>query len=93
MCCVVCLQIRRTVRKKHTLPGYKIRYKPFFTMALQECATEDVKYHGNKLSMGQMKVTVKGCSRLPQCTSDCLIYCSLAIGRCNYFINLLLNVF
>lgn len=26
-----CFQLRRSIRKKYTLPNYKIRYKPFFT--------------------------------------------------------------
>ena len=75
------LQIRRAVRKKHTLPNYKIRYRPFFTKPENKPPPQDVFMHGSKLSSGVLKVTVVECSRLVKVSPDSYIYCTVAIGN------------
>ncbi len=75
------IQIRRSVRKKHTLPSYKIRYKPFFIKPETTPPPKDVLYNGVKLSVGRLDVTVLSCSRLVKVGPDCFIYCTLAVGR------------
>lgn len=73
-------QIRKSVRKKHTLPGYKIRYRPFFVMPVPEAAPQAVYYQGNKLTVGRLEVVVVSCSRLAGIPPDSQLYCTLALG-------------
>ncbi len=53
-------QIRRSVRKKHTLPNYKIRYRPFFIKPEPRPPPQDVFMGDAKLSNGAL--TVKQCT-------------------------------
>lgn len=78
-------QIRRSVRKKHTLPNYKIRYRPFFIKPEQRVAPQDIYIHGSKLSAGHLEVTVIECTRLVKVSHDSLIYCTLAIGEFHFY--------
>ncbi|ELT94329.1 hypothetical protein CAPTEDRAFT_228988 [Capitella teleta] len=72
-------QIRRSIRKKHTLPNYKLRYKPFFTKPEEQTPPQDIYLHGNKVSIGQLEVTVVDCNRLVEITEEGFIYVSLAV--------------
>lgn len=77
---IIINQIRKSVRKKHTLPSYKIRYRPFFVKPTAESPQQDVYYHGNKISVGRLRVVVVGCTRLANVVvQESLIYCSLAL--------------
>ena len=82
-------QLRRSIRKKHTLPYYKIRYKPFFTKPEADVATPDMYCSGRKLSVGQLAVTVIGCSRLFKLPADATVYCTLALGKVHPIVCLL----
>jgi len=81
------VQIRRSVRKKHTLPAYKLRYQPFFTTpsATQGhvmAAPKDIEVSGVRLSVGQLRVGVLNCTRLIQLTADdAHVYCTVSIGN------------
>ncbi|XP_041458403.1 PDZ domain-containing protein 8-like [Lytechinus variegatus] len=57
-------QLRKTMRKKHTLPAYKIRSKPFFPKPVPP-SDNDFRVHDSKITIGRMQVTVIECSRLP----------------------------
>ena len=81
------IQIRKSVRKKHTLPAYKLRYQPFFTTPAmtQGQATpppKNIYVSGRKLSEGQLQVYVLNCTRLIQLTADePTVYCTVSIGN------------
>jgi len=83
-----CIQIRKSVRKKHTLPAYKIRYQPFFTTPSSShgqvvTAPRDIYVSGQRLNMGQLCVNVLNCTRLIQLSADdAQVYCTVSIGNC-----------
>jgi hypothetical protein len=82
MCAIESIfQIRRSIRKKHTLPNYKIRYKPFFTKPEVQTPPQDIYLHGNKVSIGELEVLVMDCNRLVKVVEEGFIYVSLAIGE------------
>ncbi|XP_066288045.1 PDZ domain-containing protein 8-like isoform X2 [Branchiostoma lanceolatum] len=78
---IIINQIRRSVRKKHTLPYYKMRFKPFFDYQEQLNAPDNVYLHDNKVTVGQLEVTIVECSRLPRVFPDCVVYCTLCIDE------------
>ncbi|XP_043911477.1 PDZ domain-containing protein 8-like [Protopterus annectens] len=64
---VIVNQLKRVIKKKHTLPNYKIRYKPFFPFQVQPAAqTEEpsLSIQDTGLIEGRLKVTLVECSRL-----------------------------
>lgn len=69
------LQIRRSVRKKHTLPNFKVRYKPFFARAVPQDEHKPV-------SCGQGIICVVHCTwsslsrKILQNSVDCYACCS-----------------
>jgi len=81
------VQIRKSVRKKHTLPAYKIRYQPFFdtpSAADNEASTapRDISVSGQRLNVGQLRVNVLNCTRLIQLRADdAVVYCTLSTGN------------
>ncbi|XP_046604736.1 PDZ domain-containing protein 8 isoform X1 [Neodiprion virginianus] len=56
-------QIRRAIRKKHTLPRYKMRYKPFFRR-LNDEDVDLIEDSNRKSSPGNLEVTLLEVSRL-----------------------------
>ncbi|KAL5012622.1 hypothetical protein ScPMuIL_011173 [Solemya velum] len=72
-------QIKRTIRKKHTLPNYKMRFRPFFFKPETFHAVKDLYLHGNKIGLGQLEVTVIECSRLLKVPADSSLYCTLSV--------------
>lgn len=38
-------QIRKSIKKKHTLPRYKVRYKPFFVKEEPQDGRNEVSMH------------------------------------------------
>jgi len=89
------VQIRKSVRKKHTLPAYKLRYQPFFTMpstaqGLVMPAQKDIYVSGQKLNVGELHVYVLNCTRLIQLSADDpSVYCTISIGNCLYLLLIL----
>lgn len=75
------LQIKRTIRKKHVLPSYKMRYKPLFIKPEETFVNPDICFHGNKLGPGILSVKVLHCSRLQELSPDCKLFCTLSVGR------------
>ncbi|TDH00992.1 hypothetical protein EPR50_G00175570 [Perca flavescens] len=65
---IIVNQLKRVIKKKHTLPNYKIRYKPFFPFQVQPLLAPacdlDLSIQDNRLVEGRLKVTLTECSRL-----------------------------
>ncbi|XP_026164509.1 PDZ domain-containing protein 8 [Mastacembelus armatus] len=65
---IIVNQLKRVIKKKHTLPNYKIRYKPFFPFQVQpplgSACDMDLSVQDNKLVEGRLRVTLIECSRL-----------------------------
>ncbi|CAN8006108.1 unnamed protein product, partial [Ixodes hexagonus] len=70
--------VRRVLRSKHTLPSYRIQFKPFFPMPELRTAFPQVE----KISMsGMLEVTVVECSRIVL-TGGCFqLYCMLSVDE------------
>lgn len=67
-------QIRKAIRRKHTLPNYKLRFKPFFNFV-----EEDIDYSEIVVN-GTLDITVRELTRLmvpPQLTH---VYCVLTMA-------------
>ncbi|XP_028901506.1 PDZ domain-containing protein 8 isoform X2 [Zeugodacus cucurbitae] len=67
-------QIRKAVRRKHTLPNYKLRYKPFFHKTPEEDADGDIQPNGT------LEVRMSEISRLmcPEVVTE--VYCTLTLA-------------
>ncbi|XP_068997956.1 PDZ domain-containing protein 8 [Embiotoca jacksoni] len=65
---IIVNQLKRVIKKKHTLPNYKIRYKPFFPFQVQpplgSAGDLDLSVQDSRLVEGRLKVTLTECSRL-----------------------------
>ncbi|XP_041645516.1 PDZ domain-containing protein 8 [Cheilinus undulatus] len=65
---IIVNQLKRVIKKKHTLPNYKIRYKPFFPFQVQPPLSPacdlDLSVQDSRLVEGRLKVTLIECSRL-----------------------------
>ncbi|KAM8718614.1 hypothetical protein ACLKA7_001342 [Drosophila subpalustris] len=68
-------QIRKAVRRKHTLPNYKLRYKPFFHWAADD-ETGDCDIQPN----GGLVVRVAELSRLMAWPGTSHIYCTITLA-------------
>ncbi|XP_030379612.1 PDZ domain-containing protein 8 [Scaptodrosophila lebanonensis] len=68
-------QIRKAVRRKHTLPNYKLRYKPFFHWTADEDASDsDIQPNG------LLTVRVAELSRLMPSPETTDIYCTITLA-------------
>ncbi|XP_064790414.1 PDZ domain-containing protein 8-like [Oncorhynchus masou masou] len=66
---IIVNQLKRVIKKKHTLPNYKIRYKPFFPFQVQpsigsSACDLDLTVQDSGLVEGRLRVTLVECSRL-----------------------------
>ncbi|KAI1894393.1 hypothetical protein AGOR_G00115350 [Albula goreensis] len=65
---IIVNQLKRVIKKKHTLPNYKIRYKPFFPFQVQPpvgtTCDLDLSIQDTRLVEGRLRVTLVECSRL-----------------------------
>ncbi|XP_061394825.1 PDZ domain-containing protein 8-like, partial [Musca vetustissima] len=68
-------QIRKAVRRKHTLPNYKLRYKPFFHKTPEEDVGE-----GDIQPNGMLEVKISEISRLMCPTHLTDIYCTITMA-------------
>eukprot|EP00042_Codosiga_hollandica_P047896 m.526614 g.526614 ORF g.526614 m.526614 type:complete len:696 (-) comp57551_c0_seq4:962-3049(-) len=74
-------QIRRTIRKKHTLPGFKIRYDPLFPKP-QTAVEVKPKLRGKPLQIGRLRVRVIAAydlQRVRSVTKGALAFCMLSL--------------
>ncbi|XP_034490315.1 PDZ domain-containing protein 8 [Drosophila innubila] len=68
-------QIRKAVRRKHTLPNYKLRYKPFFHWAAEDESGDcDIQPNGG------LVVRVAELSRLMAWPGTSHIYCTITLA-------------
>ncbi|KAM6184580.1 PDZ domain-containing protein 8 [Rhynchocyon petersi] len=65
---IIVNQLKKIIKRKHTLPSYKIRFKPFFPFQTLQGFEEDEDEHIHiqqwALTEGRLKVTLLECSRL-----------------------------
>ncbi|XP_042545060.1 PDZ domain-containing protein 8 [Dipodomys spectabilis] len=64
---IIVNQLKKIIKRKHTLPSYKIRFKPFFPYQTLQGFEEDEEHiHIQQwaLTEGRLKVTLLECSRL-----------------------------
>ncbi|XP_075071667.1 PDZ domain-containing protein 8 [Mixophyes fleayi] len=84
---IIVNQLKRVIKRKHTVPNYKIRYKPFFPVQVQP-PVEDLEdqmltLQDLGLSEGRLKVSVIECSRLlifGSYDQETYIHCTLEIS-------------
>lgn len=67
-------QIRKAIRRKHTLPNYKLRYKPFFHKTEEELDVSDVVLDGC------LEVNISELSRLMIPPHINHVYCTLTLA-------------
>lgn len=72
-------QIRKSVKRKHTLPMYKVRYKPFFRQPIPQDGKQDVFIHNSLITVGKLSVEVMECSRLPSLPPNSHLYCIVSV--------------
>jgi hypothetical protein len=65
------------LKKKHTIPNYKLRYKPFFPKSEPGEELEEA----TECTPGTLQVTVIEVTRLMADLVEGDIYCSLAVGE------------
>nr|XP_006630521.1 PREDICTED: PDZ domain-containing protein 8 [Lepisosteus oculatus] len=65
---IIVNQLKRVIKKKHTLPNYKIRYKPFFPFQVQpllgQTSDLDISVQDSRLVEGRLRVMLVECGRL-----------------------------
>ncbi|XP_004700968.1 PDZ domain-containing protein 8 [Echinops telfairi] len=65
---IIVNQLKKIIKRKHTLPSYKIRFKPFFPFQTLQGFEEDEDEHIHiqqwALTEGRLKVSLIECSRL-----------------------------
>ncbi|NXT52488.1 PDZD8 protein, partial [Pluvianellus socialis] len=64
---IIVNQFKKVIKRKHTLPNYKIRFKPFFPFQVlppDECEDRDLCIQDFLLTEGRLKVTLIECTRL-----------------------------
>ncbi|XP_064404308.1 uncharacterized protein LOC135349681 isoform X3 [Halichondria panicea] len=77
-------QLRRFIRKKYTLPGCKIRHKPFFRMPSPQDQLLEVYVKDSRLTLGELQVEVTDCSRLTLAEAATRTYCTLTLDSTPY---------
>ncbi|ESO99108.1 hypothetical protein LOTGIDRAFT_173946 [Lottia gigantea] len=81
---IIITQLRRSIRKKHTLPNYKMRFRPFFFQQELEKPLRDLTVNGHNITTGRLDIQVKECSRLLKTPKDSFLYCSVSIDYLPY---------
>ncbi|KAM9133691.1 PDZ domain-containing protein 8 [Pangshura tecta] len=64
---IIVNQFKKVIKRKHTLPNYKIRFKPFFpfqVMSPEEYEDRDLNIQDFPLTEGRLKITLIECTRL-----------------------------
>ncbi|XP_038614443.1 PDZ domain-containing protein 8 [Tachyglossus aculeatus] len=85
---IIVNQLKKVIKRKHTLPNYKIRYKPFFPFQVLpgpgDVEDRDLHVQEWALTEGRLKVTLLECSRLLIFGSyerETNIHCTLELSR------------
>ena len=74
-------QIRKSVRRKHTLPRYKVRYKPFFRQQILRDGKQEIFVHNSLITVGRLTVEIMDCSRLPALPPNSQLYCIISVDN------------
>ena len=61
------------------MPAYKIRYSPLFPELKPQDEAQEVYVHDSLVTVGDLEVTVVGCSRLPELENRAWQYCTLSV--------------
>ncbi|XP_020843833.1 LOW QUALITY PROTEIN: PDZ domain-containing protein 8 [Phascolarctos cinereus] len=64
---IIVNQLKKVLKRKHTLPNYKIRFKPFFPFQVSQTTKEEneaLYIQQSGLAEGRLKITLIECSRL-----------------------------
>ncbi|XP_053440653.1 PDZ domain-containing protein 8 [Nycticebus coucang] len=83
---IIVNQLKKIIKRKHTLPNYKIRFKPFFPYQTMQGFEEDEEHiHVQQwaLTEGRLKVTLLECSRLfifGSYDREATIHCTLELS-------------
>ncbi|KAM8780925.1 PDZ domain-containing protein 8 [Rhynchonycteris naso] len=84
---IIVNQLKKVIKRKHTLPSYKIRFKPFFPFqtlqGFEEDEEEQIHIQQWALTEGRLQVTLLECSRLLIFGSydrDANIHCTLELS-------------
>lgn len=72
-------QIRKSVKRKHTLPRYKVRYKPFFRQPIPRDGKQEIFVHNSLITVGKLSVEVMEGSRLPPLPANAQLYCIVSV--------------
>lgn len=81
---IIVNQLKKVIKRKHTLPNYKIRYKPFFPFQVVP-PPEDTELSLNDVGLteGRLKVTLIECSRLlinGSYDQELNVHCTMELG-------------
>ncbi|XP_062554858.1 PDZ domain-containing protein 8 [Armigeres subalbatus] len=68
-------QIRKAIRRKHTLPNYKLRYKPFFNRVEEDYDLNEITPNGS------LEVVVEEISRLNAPSRLSHVYCTVTLAH------------
>ncbi|KAI6660330.1 PDZ domain-containing protein 8-like [Oopsacas minuta] len=71
--------IHRFIRKKHTLPYYKVRRSPIFPKLLAQSSDVQLYMHDTALTEGILEVDIMECSRLLEIPEAKRAFCTAAI--------------
>ncbi|KAG8435830.1 hypothetical protein GDO86_013684, partial [Hymenochirus boettgeri] len=84
---IIVTQLKKVIKRKHTVPNYKIRYKPFFPVQVQspDLDLEDRTLFLQDLGLteGRLKVSALDCSRLlifGSYDQETYIHCTLELS-------------
>ncbi|KAM4636163.1 PDZ domain-containing protein 8 [Discoglossus pictus] len=84
---IIVNQLKKVIKRKHTLPNYKIRYKPFFPFQVLPPAVDledrDLSLQDMGLAEGRLKVSLIDCGRLlifGSYDQEMPIHCTLELG-------------
>ncbi len=73
-------QIRRSIRKKHTWPNFKVRYRPFFPTP-PDPTTAHLEVYGQALAAGQLLVKVLGGFGMAKVRSGVSVFCTVSLDN------------
>lgn len=72
-------QIKRVIRKRHTLPSARVRYKPFFSMP-EDVPELNVNIGGLPLQEGMVKLKVCGARQLRYTRTGSHLFCVVSLN-------------
>lgn len=68
-------QVKKAIKRKHTLPNYKLRFKPFFNRLIYDETDLPIQL------AGQLEVTVRNLTRISYQNHITHAYCLLTLSK------------